>query len=121
MRPTRPTFFMSYMLAMPCTTVQKMIGAMIILIILMKASPSGFICSPMLGIEVPECDTDRDRGQHLHIEAVIEGLCSRVRLPPPLHAPCGSSPCASAGGSQHMVALAVALWTASLGQKRDAI
>ena len=47
--PTRPTFFMSSMLAMPCTTVQKMIGAISILISLMKASPSGFIDSPMLG------------------------------------------------------------------------
>jgi hypothetical protein len=37
------------MLAMPCTTVQKMIGAMIILIALMKASPKGFICSPSCG------------------------------------------------------------------------
>ena len=40
---------MSSMLAMPCTTVQKMIGAMSILIILMNASPSGFICSPSCG------------------------------------------------------------------------
>src|SRR5262249_5202271 len=47
--PTRPTFFISCMLAMPCTTVQKMIGAMIILIVLMKASPRGFICSPSSG------------------------------------------------------------------------
>ena len=47
--PTRPTRFRSSMLAMPCTTVQKMIGAIIILINLMKVSPSGFICSPTLG------------------------------------------------------------------------
>ena len=47
--PTRPTFFMSSMLAMPCTTVQKMIGAISILISLMNASPSGFICAPMSG------------------------------------------------------------------------
>jgi hypothetical protein len=34
---------------MPITTVQKMIGAMIILISLMKPSPSGFIASPACG------------------------------------------------------------------------
>ena len=47
--PTRPTFFMSSMLAMPCTTVQKMIGAISILISLMKTSPSGFIWAPSAG------------------------------------------------------------------------
>jgi hypothetical protein len=36
-------------LAMPCTTVQKMIGAISILISLMKASPNGFICAAMAG------------------------------------------------------------------------
>jgi hypothetical protein len=34
---------MSFMLAMPCTTVQKMIGPISILIVLMKASPRGCI------------------------------------------------------------------------------
>jgi len=47
--PTRPTFFMSSMPAMPVTTVQKMIGAMIILISLMKPSPRGFIAAPVSG------------------------------------------------------------------------
>ncbi len=47
--PVLPTFFMSSMPAMPTTTVQKMMGAMIILISLMKPSPSGFICSPNAG------------------------------------------------------------------------
>ena len=47
--PTRPTFFMSFMLAMPWTTVKKMIGAMTILIIFMKASPRGFMASPSDG------------------------------------------------------------------------
>jgi len=51
--PTRPTFFMSLMLAIPCTTVQKMIGAISILIILMNASPNGFICSPSPGLKWP--------------------------------------------------------------------
>ena len=45
----RPTFFMSVMLAMPCTTVQKINGAMTILIAWMNMSPSGFICAPTLG------------------------------------------------------------------------
>ena len=51
--PTRPTFFMSSMLAMPWTTVQKMIGAISILISLMKASPNGFICAPISGQKWP--------------------------------------------------------------------
>ena len=51
--PVLPTFFMSSMPAMPTTTVQKMIGAMIILINLMKPSPSGFIASPVAGAKWP--------------------------------------------------------------------
>ena len=51
--PVLPTFFMSSMPAMPTTTVQKMIGAMIILISLMKPSPSGFIASPVAGKKWP--------------------------------------------------------------------
>ena len=47
--PTRPTFFMSSMLAMPWTTVQKMIGAISILISLMNRSPSHFMLSPNCG------------------------------------------------------------------------
>ena len=47
--PVLPTFFMSSMPAIPTTTVQKMIGAMIILISLMKPSPRGFIASPVCG------------------------------------------------------------------------
>ena len=35
--------------AMPTTTVQKMIGAMIIFISLMKPSPSGFMAAPVSG------------------------------------------------------------------------
>ncbi len=40
---------MSSIPAMPTTTVQKMTGAMIILMSLMKASPSGFIAVPVSG------------------------------------------------------------------------
>ena len=47
--PVLPTFFMSSMPAMPTTTVQKMIGAIIILMSLIKPSPSGFIASPVPG------------------------------------------------------------------------
>jgi hypothetical protein len=47
--PVLPTFFMSSMPAMPTTTVQKMIGAMSILMSLMKPSPSGFIFTPRSG------------------------------------------------------------------------
>ena len=53
MPPTRPTFFMSSMPAMPVTTVQKMTGAMIILISLMKPSPSGFISTASVGQKWP--------------------------------------------------------------------
>ncbi len=47
--PTRPIFFMSCMPAIPATTVQKITGAMIILISLMKPSPNGFIAVPTSG------------------------------------------------------------------------
>ena len=46
---TRPTLAMLAMLEMPCTTVQKMMGAMSTRIALMKASPSGCIWAPRLG------------------------------------------------------------------------
>ncbi|MNY18226.1 hypothetical protein D3C86_1515930 [compost metagenome] len=46
---TRPTFFISFMPAMPVATVRKMTGAMIILTRRMKPSPSGFSCSPKAG------------------------------------------------------------------------
>ena len=47
--PALPTAFRFDIDAMPCTTVQKMTGAMIILMSLMKASPSGFICTAISG------------------------------------------------------------------------
>src|SRR5712671_1917925 len=43
--PMRPTFFASWICAMPETTVQKMIGAITILISLIKPSPSALIQS----------------------------------------------------------------------------
>ena len=50
---TRPTRAMSAMCAMPCTTVQKMIGAISMRISLMKASPSGPICAAVSGADLP--------------------------------------------------------------------
>ena len=60
------------MLAMPCTTVQKMIGAITILIAAMKASPSGFIWAPTDGIEVTEQDADDDGDEHLDVKVTPE-------------------------------------------------
>ncbi len=51
--PTRPIFFKSPMPAMPETTVVKMIGAISILINLMKPSPSGRIVAPQPGFSQP--------------------------------------------------------------------
>ena len=51
--PTRPSFRRSLMDATPCTTVQKMIGAIIILTSLMKPSPSGFSDLPSSGKKPP--------------------------------------------------------------------
>jgi len=51
--PTRPTFFMSPIPAMPVTTVQKMIGPITILMSLMNASPSGFIFTASDGAKCP--------------------------------------------------------------------
>ena len=45
----RPSFLKSLIDAMPCTTVQKMIGAMIIFTRLMKPLPSGFSDCPNAG------------------------------------------------------------------------
>ena len=47
--PTRPTFFMSPIFAMPVTTVQKMTSVITMLIARMKASPSGFMDAAACG------------------------------------------------------------------------
>ena len=54
-RPTRPTLLALSMWAMPDATVQKMIGAMIILMSLMKPSPSALTqgLSAMSGASQP--------------------------------------------------------------------
>ena len=49
----RPIFLRSLMEATPCTTVQKMIGAIIIFTSLMKPSPSGFSDLPKSGKKAP--------------------------------------------------------------------
>ena len=51
--PTLPRRLRSPMPAMPATTVQKMIGAMIILMSLMKPSPSGWSAMPHCGFSQP--------------------------------------------------------------------
>ena len=51
--PMRPSAALSPMWAMPATNVEKTSGAMIILISLMKASPSGFILAPSSGWKWP--------------------------------------------------------------------
>lgn len=48
--PVLPTDFMLSIPAIPLTTVQKITGAMIILIKRIKASPNGLSCSPKPGI-----------------------------------------------------------------------
>src|SRR4051794_17773979 len=48
-KPTRPTRLRSPIEEMPCTTVQKITGAIIILISAMKPSPSGFRALPRSG------------------------------------------------------------------------
>ena len=47
--PTLPTFLVSCIPAIPVTMVQKMIGAIIILISLIKPSPSGLSSIPISG------------------------------------------------------------------------
>jgi hypothetical protein len=49
LRPTRPTRLRSPIEEMPCTTVQKITGAIIILISEMKPSPRGFSALPVPG------------------------------------------------------------------------
>ena len=51
--PTRPILSRSRIPAMPDTTVQKMIGAMIILISLINPSPKGFITMAVSGYKSP--------------------------------------------------------------------
>ena len=51
--PIRPAWRMSFMLAMPCTTVQNTIGAIVMRMILIKASPKGFRVSLSRGHSTP--------------------------------------------------------------------
>ena len=75
----RPTSFMSPIFAMPTTTVPKMIGAIIIRISLMNASPSGFIAAPAPGIEVAEQDAGDDADNDLEPQPGIERLVGGSR------------------------------------------
>ncbi len=59
---------------MPCTTVQKITGAIIILISAMKPSPSGFKLLAEIGIEIADQHAERDRDQDLDVEDLVPGL-----------------------------------------------
>ena len=58
---------------MPCTTVQKITGAIIILISAMKPSPSGLSALPVSGKKWPTSDAERDGDQHLDVEDAVPG------------------------------------------------
>jgi hypothetical protein len=57
-----------------------MIGAIIILMSLMKPSPSGFELRRRVGREVAEQHADRYRDQHLHVERFVEAAPAALRL-----------------------------------------
>ncbi len=61
---------------MPDTTVQKMIGAITILISLMKPSPSALTQSfgRKMRPQPAHDDAEHDGGQHLDIEYLVPGL-----------------------------------------------
>ena len=63
---------------MPLTTVQKIIGAMIILTNFMKPSPRGFMALPMSGNT--QQHADGYRCQYLKIQNLIEFFSSHVLL-----------------------------------------
>ena len=63
--PTRPTFLMLSMPAMPAAIVQKMTSEMTIVMRRMKASPSGRIASPVDGDTYPTTMAMRDAEEHL--------------------------------------------------------
>ena len=77
--PTRPTFFMSSMLAMPCTTVQKMIGAISILISLMKRVTQRLHLGAKRWVEMPEQDAEHDGAQDLRVEVLVPLVMGRDR------------------------------------------
>ena len=62
---------------MPCTTVQKMIGAIIILTSLMKPSPSGLSDFPMSGLS-SQRHPQQYGDQHLHIQNPVPRLAALV-------------------------------------------
>ena len=63
--------------AMPTTTVQKMIGAIIILISLMKPSPSGFISVAQRRVEVAEQNADDHGRDDLGVKRPVKGQLAR--------------------------------------------
>ena len=69
--PTRPSFFMSLIEATPCTTVQKMIGAIIILIELDEPVTEGLQSLTVSRRNPTDQNAHHDCHQHLHIEVAI--------------------------------------------------
>src|SRR4029077_3596540 len=86
-----PTLAISAMLAMPCTTVQKMIGAIRTRIALMKASPSGSI--PIKAVQALH------QGETIWDDAVRGFGCRRQRRAPTYILKC------RAGGRQRFVTI----------------
>src|SRR3984893_13470711 len=105
--PTRPTFFRSLMPPMPDTTVQKITSPMTILIILRKASPSGFNASPARGARYPTATPARMPASTCTYSA--EYQCARrvsarrsINCPP--NRPCSRpGPAASNSQSAHRI------------------
>ena len=72
---------------MPPATVQKITGAITILISLMKPSPSGFSAAPTSGHSAPDQHAQRDADQHLDVEDFQDAEDAHgVRLPSPVPA-----------------------------------
>ena len=79
--PTRPTSLMCPILAMPTTTVQKMIGAIIILISLMKRVAQRLQRLRRFGEQEPDRHADDDAADDPEIERAMERALTHGRLP----------------------------------------
>ena len=72
--PTRPSLRISPMLAMPTTTVKKMMGPIIMRISLMKPIPSGSILPAVDGSHDAQHDSQQNSRQDAKIQRPIELL-----------------------------------------------
>ena len=70
---------MSSMPAMPVTTVQKMIGAIIILTSLMKPSPSGLSEAPVCGQKMTKQHAQHNGDNHLEVKRTVKRFAGRHR------------------------------------------